>query len=123
MKVAKNRLVKRALKGTEVEGLTDLFQGPTVIAFSEDPVTAPKIAVNYAKGNENLVILGGAMGATMLDANAVSSLASLPSLDELRGRLIGLLQAPAGKIAQVLSAPGGQVARVVNAYAEKGEAA
>ena len=123
VKVAKNRLAKRALEGTEIEGITDLLTGPTCLAYSDDPVAAPKIAVNFAKDNENLVILGGAMGATMLDPSAVKSLASLPSLDELRGTLIGLIQAPASKIARVLSAPGGQLARVVAAKAEQGEAA
>lgn len=123
VKVAKNRLAKRALEGTEVEGITDLLTGPTCLAYSDDPMAAPKIAVNFAKDNENLVILGGAMGATMLDPAAVKSLASLPSLDELRGTLIGLIQAPASKIARVLSAPGGQLARVVAAKAEQGEAA
>ena len=123
VKVAKNRLAKRALEGTEIEGITDLLTGPTCLAYSDDPVAAPKIAVDFAKDNENLVILGGAMGATMLDPAAVKSLASLPSLDELRGTLIGLIQAPASKIARVLSAPGGQLARVVAAKAEQGEAA
>ena len=123
VKVAKNRLAKRALEGTDVAGIADLLTGPTCLAYSEDPVAAPKIAVNFAKENENLVILGGAMGETMLDADAVKSLASLPSLDELRGKLVGLLQAPAGKIARVVAAPAGQLARVVSAKAEQGEAA
>ena len=83
------------------------------------PIAAPKIAVQFAKANENLVILGGAMGAIMLDLGAVKSLAALPSLDELRGTLVGLLQAPAGQIARVVSAPGGQLARVVGAYSTK----
>lgn len=123
VKVAKNRLAKLALEGTEVSGISELFAGPTCIAYSEDPVAAPKVAVNFAKDNENLVILGGTMGATALDPNGVKSLASLPSLDELRGKLVGLLQAPAGKIAQVVSAPGGQLARVLSAKANQGEAA
>ena len=123
MRVAKNRLVKLALKGTDVEHVSDLFQGPTVIAYSDDPVAAPKIAVEFAKGNEKLVILGGAMGTTNLDAEGVKALAALPSLDELRGKLVGLLVAPATKVAQVLAAPAGQVARVVGAYANQGEAA
>jgi large subunit ribosomal protein L10 len=123
VRVAKNRLVKLALKGTDVEHVADLFQGPTVIAYSDDPVAAPKIAVEFAKGNEKLVILGGAMGVTNLDAEGVKALAALPSLDELRGKLVGLLAAPATKVAQVLAAPAGQVARVVGAYAKQGEAA
>ena len=123
MRVAKNRLVKLALKGTDVEHVSDLFQGPTVIAYSGDPVAAPKIAVEFAKTNENLVILGGAMGTTNLDADSVKALAALPSLDELRAKLVGLVASPATKVAQVLAAPAGQVARVVGAYAEKSEAA
>ncbi len=120
VKVAKNRLVKRALEGTDAEGIQDLFEGPTCVAFSEDPIAAPKIAVEFAMKNEKLVILGGAMGPTVLDANAVKSLASLPSLDELRAILVGLLQAPATKIARVIQEPGGQLARVLQAKADAG---
>jgi large subunit ribosomal protein L10 len=123
VKVAKNRLVKLALKGTDAETIADLFKGPTVIAYSNDPVAAPKVAADFAKTNENLVILGGAMGRTSLDPDGVKALAALPSLDELRGKLVGLLAAPATKVAQVLAAPAGQVARVVGAYAAKSEAA
>ncbi len=123
VKVAKNRLVKLALEGTEAEGIQDLFKGPTLMAYSDDPVTAPKIAVAFAKENDKLVILGGALGSTVMDAEGVKGLASLPSLDELRGTLVGLIQAPAGKIARLLSTPAGQLARVLNARAEKGEAA
>lgn len=123
VKVAKNRLAKLALKGTDAETIADLFKGPTVIAYSNDPVAAPKVATDFAKTNENLVILGGAMGSTSLDADGVKALASMPSLDELRGKLVGLLATPATRVAQVLAAPAGQVARVVGAYAEKGEAA
>lgn len=120
VKVAKNRLVKRALEGTDAAGIQDLFQGPTCVAYSEDPVAATKIAVEFSKKNERLVILGGAMGATVLDVDAVKSLASLPSLDELRGMLIGLMQAPASKVARVVKEPGGQVARVLQAKADAG---
>jgi large subunit ribosomal protein L10 len=123
VRVAKNRLVKLALKGTDVEHVSDLFQGPTVVAYSSDPVAAPKIAVEFAKGNEKLVILGGAMGATNLDPEGVKALASMPSLDEIRGKLVGLVAAPATKVARVLAAPAGQVARVISAHAEKSEAA
>jgi len=123
VKVAKNRLAKLALEGTESEHISELFAGQTLICYSDDPVSAPKVAVEFAKENENLVILGGAMGATNLDTNGVKALASLPSLDELRGKLVGLLQAPAGKIAQVINAPAGQLARVVGAYSQKDEAA
>jgi large subunit ribosomal protein L10 len=119
VKVAKNRLVKLALEGTDAQGISDLMAGPTCLAYSEDPVAAPKVAVKFAKGNEKFVILGGAMGATVLDAKGVSSLADLPSLDELRGKLVGLLQAPAGKIARTVSAPASQLARVFSAYGSK----
>jgi large subunit ribosomal protein L10 len=123
VKVAKNRLAKIALEGTDVAGIASLLKGPTVIAFSGDPVAAPKVAVDFAKANERFVILGGSMGKTALNPDAVKALASLPSLDELRAKIIGLLQAPATKIAQVVNAPAAQLARVVQAYANKGEAA
>ncbi|PZN49185.1 MAG: 50S ribosomal protein L10 [Proteobacteria bacterium] len=123
VKVAKNRLAKIALQGTESEKIIDLFKGQTLIAYSEDPVTAPKVASEFAKANDKLVILGGAMGATALDADGVKALASLPSLDELRGKLVGLIAAPATRIAQIVNAPAGQVARVIGAYARKDEAA
>lgn len=116
VKVAKNRLAKLALEGTDAKGIADLLKGPTCLAFSDDLITAPKIAVKFAKANEKFVILGGAMGAELLDAKGVTSLADLPSLDELRGRLIGLLEAPASKIARTLNEPGGQLARVFGAY-------
>jgi large subunit ribosomal protein L10 len=123
VKVAKNRLAKLALDGTDASGIKGLFTGPTVLAYANDPVTAPKVAAAFAKTNENFVVLGGALGKTVLDANAVKALAELPSLDELRGKIIGLVQAPATKIAGVLAAPAGQVARVINAYATKDQAA
>lgn len=123
VKVAKNRLAKIALKGTPSEGMQDLFNGQTLIAYSDDPIVAPKVASDFAKGNDNLVILGGAMGTTNLDANAVKALATLPSLDELRAKLVGMISTPATRIAQVVSAPAAQLARVVGAYAQKDEAA
>jgi large subunit ribosomal protein L10 len=123
LKVAKNRLVKLALKGTDAEHISDLFQGPTVIAYSADPVTAPKIASDFAKTNDKFVVLGGAMGKTNLDAKGVEALASLPSLDVLRAKLIGMISTPATRIAGVLQAPAGQLARVLGAYAKKDEAA
>jgi len=123
VRVAKNRLAKLALKGTDAETIADLLQGPTMIAFSNDPVAAPKVAADFAKTHQNLVILGGAMGSTSLDPDGVKALAALPSLDELRAKLVGMISTPATRIAQVLSAPGGQVARVISAYSEKGEAA
>lgn len=119
VKVAKNRLVKLALEGTDAKGIADLLKGPTCLAYSADPVAAPKVAVKFAKANEKFVILGGAMGAQVLDAKGVSSLAELPSLDELRGKLIGLLQAPASKIARTLNEPGAKLARVFGAYGKK----
>lgn len=123
VKVAKNRLAKLALDGTDAAGIKDLFVGPTMVAYAADPVSAPKVASAFAKGNEKFVVLGGALGKTVMDANAVKALAELPSLDELRGKLIGLIQAPATKIAGVLQAPAGQLARVMNAYATKDQAA
>ena len=119
LKVVKNRLAKLALKGTSKEGIADLFNGPVAIAYSADPVSAPKAAAAYAKENEKFILLGGVMDETILDANEVKALASLPSLDELRGTIVGLLQAPATKVAGVLQAPAGQLARVINAYATK----
>ena len=123
MKVAKNRLAKLALKGTDAEHIADLFKGPTVIAFSNDPVAAAKVAIDFAKTNDKLVILGGAMGRTTLDPDGVKALASLPSLDELSGKLVGMIATPATRIAQVVAAPAAQIARVVGAYAKKSEAA
>jgi len=123
VKVAKNRLAKIALQGTQAESMTDLFNGQTLVAYASDPVTAPKVAVDFAKANDKLVILGGAMGATSLNAEGVKSLASLPSLDELRARLVGMISTPATRIAQVVAAPAGQLARVFGAYARKDEAA
>jgi large subunit ribosomal protein L10 len=123
LKVAKNRLVKLALKGTDVEHISDLFQGPTVIAYSADPIAAPKVASDFAKANEKFVLLGGAMGRTSLNAKGVEALASLPSLDELRAKLVGMIQTPATRIAGVLQAPAGQLARVFAAYAKRDEAA
>jgi large subunit ribosomal protein L10 len=109
----------RALKGTPVEGISRLLKGPTGIAFSDDPIAASKTAVSYAKENDKLVILGGSMGTTMLDADGVKAVAELPSLDELRGKIVGLIQAPATKLAGLLQAPAGQLARVIGAYAKK----
>ena len=121
-KVTKNRLARRALEGTKFAKLAPLFKGPTAVAYSTDPVAAAKVAVSYANANEKLTIVGGAMGDTLLDSNGVKALATLPSLNELRGRLVGLLQTPATRLAQVLQAPAGQLARVVGAYAKKAEA-
>jgi large subunit ribosomal protein L10 len=123
VKVTKNRIAKIALEGTEVASISEMLQGPTLLAYSDDPVAAPKAAVDFAKANEKLVILGGAMGATALTPDGVKALASLPSLDELRGTLIGLIQAPATKIAQLSTAPAAKLARVFGAYAKSEEEA
>lgn len=125
-KVAKNTLALRALKAKDkaaADAIQHLFAGPTGIAFSDDPVTAPKLAVAYAKENEKFVILGGLFGVQALDANGVKALAELPSLDELRAKIIGLIQAPAQKLATLAQAPAGKLARVISAYARKDEAA
>ena len=119
VKVAKNRLAKIALEGSDVASIAPLMKGPTLIAFSGDPVAAPKVAVDFAKSHERFVILGGAMGKTSLDQNGVKALAALPSLDELRAKILGVIQAPATKIAQVVNAPAAKLARVVQAYASK----
>ena len=117
-RVTKNRLVRRALEGTPFAGLAPLFTGPTAIAFSRDPVAAAKAAVEYANRNTKLTIVGGGLSGQLLDEAAVKALATLPSLDELRGKLIGLLNAPATKLAALLQTPGGQLARVLAAHAE-----
>ncbi len=122
-KVAKNRLARLALEGTKFAELGPMFTGPTAIAASQDPVAAAKVIVDFAKTNEKLVVVGGSLDGQALDVDAVKSLAALPSLDELRAKLVGMLQTPATRVARVLNAPAGQVARVIAAYAEKGEAA
>jgi len=123
VKVAKNSLAKLALVGTDASGLKNLFTGPTMLAYANDPVAAPKVAADFAKGNEKFVLLGGSLGTTTLDANGVKALASLPSLNELRAKLVGMIQTPATRIAGVVAAPAGQLARVLNAYATKDQAA
>ena len=122
-KVTKNRLTRRALEGTKFQDLRDLFTGPTAIAYSENPVSAAKVAVNFAKDNDNLVVLGGAFGAERLDVDRIEVLAALLSLDELRAQFVGLINAPATRIVGVLQAPAGQVARVLGAYAAQGKTA
>jgi large subunit ribosomal protein L10 len=122
-KVAKNRLAMLALDGTRFDGLKPLLKGPTALAWSHDPVAVAKAAVEFARINEKFVVLGGALGTQTLDASGVKALSELPSLNALRGKLVGLLQAPATRIACVLQAPGGQIARVLAAYAQKDEAA
>ena len=114
-KVTKNRIAKLALKGTRFEELEPLFAGPTAVGTSADPVAAAKTLVDYAKGNVKLTIVGGSMDGKILDKAGVEALAKMPSLDELRGTLVGLLQAPAAKVARVTKAPAGKVARVIKA--------
>jgi large subunit ribosomal protein L10 len=123
VRVAKNRLVKIALDGTDKGSISGLMKGPTLLAYSKDPVSAPKIAVEFAKTHDKFVILGGAMGPTALDANGVKALATMPSLDELRAKIVGLIQAPATKLAQLSTAPAAKLARVFGAYAKRDEAA
>jgi large subunit ribosomal protein L10 len=123
VRVAKNRLVKIALEGTDVQSINSYLKGPTILCYSQDPVAAPKVAVAFAKENEKLVLLGGAMGRTALNADGVKALATMPSLDELRAKLVGLIQAPATKLAQVSTAPAAKLARVFGAYANRDQAA
>lgn len=118
-KVAKNRLAKIALDGTDYAGLSDLLTGPTALATSADPVAAAKVIADFAKTTDKIEIVGGGMGSTVLDAEGVKALASMPSLDELRAKIIGLVNAPATKLAQITQAPAAQLARVFNAYSEK----
>lgn len=119
VQVAKNRLAKIALDGVDVASIAPLLKGPTLIAYSDDPVAAPKVAVAFAKDNDKFVILGGAMGKTALNPDSVKSLATMPSLDELRAKIVGLIQAPATKIAQLSTAPAAKLARVFGAYANR----
>ncbi len=122
-KVTKNRLTLRALEGTAFKALGPMFTGPTAIAYSKDPVAAAKVIAAFAKDNEKLSIVGGALGENTLDVSGVQALAALPSLDALRGKIIGLLQAPATKVAGILQAPAGQLARVFAAYGAKEDGA
>ncbi len=119
VQVAKNRLAKIALEGTSVASIGSLLKGPTLIAYSDDPVAAAKVASGFAKDHDKFIILGGAMGATVLNVEGVKSLATMPSLDELRAKLVGLIQAPATKLAQLSTAPAAKLARVIRAYADK----
>ena len=121
-KVAKNTLALIAVEGTQYAPISDMLSGPTALATSEDPVAAAKVAVDFAKTNDRFEIVGGAMGDTLLDVNGVKALAELPSLDELRAKIIGLVNAPATKIAQVVNAPAAKLARVFGAYAAKEDA-
>ena len=118
-KVAKNRLARIALKDTPYAGLEEYLSGPTALAWSTDPVAAAKAVVEFAKTNDKLEIVGGSMGGTMLDEAGVKALASMPSLDELRGTIVGLVNAPATKVAQLVNAPAAKLARVFGAYGVK----
>ena len=117
-KVAKNSLAKLAIQDTDYVGLGEMLTGPTALASSVDPVAAAKAVVEFAKTNDKLEIVGGSMGTLVLNADGIKALASMPSLDQLRGTIIGLVQAPATKIAQLVTAPAAKVARVFSAYAE-----
>ena len=121
-KVAKNRLAVLALDGTKFDGIAPMLKGPTALAWSQDPVAVAKAAVDYAKTNEKFIVIGGALGAQTLDADGIKALADLPSLDQLRAGLVGMLQTPATRVAGVLQAPAGQLARVFAAYAKRDEA-
>jgi large subunit ribosomal protein L10 len=121
-KVAKNRLATLALDGTRFQGVQPLLKGPTALAWSKDPVAMAKTAVEFARGNDKFVILGGALGNRTLTPDGVKALSELPSLDALRAQLLGLIQTPATRIAGVLQAPGSQLARVFSAFAKKDEA-
>ena len=118
-KVAKNKLAKLAIEGTVYSPIGDMLTGPTALSTSADPVAPAKVIVEFAKTNDKLEIVGGAMGDTLLDANGIKALALLPSLDELRAKIVGLIVAPATKIATIAQAPAAQLARVLSAYAEK----
>ncbi len=118
-RVTKNRFARLALEGTKFQDLSDLFTGPTAIAYSDDPVAAARASVNFAKTNDKLIVLGGALGSERLDPDGIRALAALPSLDELRGKLIGMMSTPATRVAGVLQAPAAQVARVLAAHADQ----
>lgn len=119
-RVAKNTLVKLALKGTSFEGLTQLMKGPTALAYAKDPVAVAKALVEFAKGNDKLKLIGANLDGQMLDAKATQTLASLPPLNELRAKIVGMIQTPATRIAGVIAAPAGQLARVMAAKAKQG---
>jgi large subunit ribosomal protein L10 len=122
-KVTKNRLTTLALDGTRFDGIKPMLTGPTALAWSADPVAVAKTAVEFARTNEKFVLIGGALGAQTLDADGIKALAELPSLDELRARLVGMIKTPATRVAGILQAPAGQLARVFGAFAKKDEVA
>jgi len=120
LKVSKNTLTRIAAKGTAFEAMVDMLSGPTALASSKDPIAAAKVTVEYAKTNDKLVIVGGCFNGQILTEAGVKALASMPSLDELRGKIVGMLQTPATRVATVLQAPASQLARVTQAHADKG---
>lgn len=120
-KVTKNSLAKIAIKGTKFEAIGDMFTGPTGVATSQDAVAAAKVAHKFAKKHDKLIILGGALGEQILDVQGIEALAKLPSLDEVRSKLVGLLQAPATKLAGLMQAPARELVGVTQAYGNKGE--
>lgn len=119
LQVVKNTLAAKAMGDAAGEAGQALFKGPVAIAYAPDPVSAAKVTTEYAKSNDKFSVVGAVLGATVLDEKGVGALATLPSLDQIRAQLVGLIQGPATKIAGVLQAPGGQLARVLNAYATK----
>ena len=123
IKVIKNKLTKIALDGTPLSAIEEYLNGPSMLAYSDDPVAAPKIAIKFAKENDNFVVLGGSLPEKKIDLGEVKQLASLPSLDELRAKILGLINTPAGNIASLVNTPGTNLAQVVKAYSEKSEAA
>jgi large subunit ribosomal protein L10 len=123
LQVVKNTLAQKAMDGRAGEGGDALFTGPVAIAYAPDPVSAAKVTTDYAKTNDKFIVVGGVMGATVLDAKGVNALATLPSLDQLRGQIVGLIAAPATRLATVINQPGAGLARVVNAYATKDDQA
>lgn len=123
VKVIKNKLTKIALEGTPLSAIEEYLNGPSMIAYSDDPITAPKITVEFAKANEKFIVLGGSLPEKKIDLGEVKHLASLPSLDELRAKMLGLLNAPASNIASLINTPGTNIAQVVKAYSDKAEAA
>jgi large subunit ribosomal protein L10 len=118
-KVTKNRLALIALEGSRYVPIGELLTGPTALATSTDPVAAAKVAVDFAKTTDRFEIVGGAMGDTVLDVEGIRALAALPSLDQLRATIVGLVQAPATKIARTVNEPGAQLARIFTAFAAK----
>ena len=121
-RVAKNRLAHLALEGTRFDGISSMLKGPTALAWSTDPVSVAKTAVEFARTNEKFEVIGGSLGARTLTADGIKALAALPSLNVLRAGLLGMISTPATRIAAILQAPGGQLARVFGAYARRDEA-